>query len=101
MKTREELVNLGLEGFKADEIMLLQEKMMEQAVKFQFRKKDNSIREANGTLRRELMKQEDGTLWEPKGEAKPEPATIIRFFDCVKGMWRSFTCTEFIGLMEG
>lgn len=101
MKTREELVNLGLEGFKADEIMLLQEKMMEQAVKFQFRKKDGTIRDAEGTLCRELMKQEDGTIWEPKGEAKPEPATTIRFFDCVKGMWRSFTCTEFIGLVEG
>lgn len=101
MKTREQLINLGVEGFKADEIMLLQEKMMEQAVKFQFRKKDGTIRDAVGTLRRELMKQEDGTLWEPKGEAKPEPATIIRFFDCVKGMWRSFTCTEFIGLVEG
>ena len=39
-------------------------------------------------------------LWEPVGESKPEPATIVRFFDCEKGMWRSFTCTEFIGLAE-
>ena len=99
MKTREELVNLGIEGFKADEIMLLQEKMMEQAVKFQFKKKDGSIRDAVGTLCRKLMKQEDGTLWEPKGESKPEPATVIRFFDCEKGLWRSFTATEFIGLV--
>ena len=99
MKTREELVQLGIEGFKADEIMLLQEKMMEQAVKFQFRKKDGSIRDAVGTLRRDLMKQEDGTLWQPVGESKPEPATVIRFFDCVKGMWRCFTATEFIGLV--
>lgn len=100
MKTRDQLVNLGVEGVKADEIMLLQEKMLEQAVKFQFRKKDGTIRDAVGTLRRELMVQEDGTIWEPKGEAKPEPATIIRFFDCVKGLWRCFTVTEFIGLTE-
>lgn len=101
MKTKQDLVNLGIEGFKADEIMLLQEKMLEQAVKFQFRKKDNSIRDAVGTLRRDLMKQEDGTIWEPKGEAKPEPATVVRFFDCVAKAWRCFTCTEFIGLVEG
>lgn len=100
MKTREELINLGIEGYKADEIMLLQEKMLDRAVAFQYKKKDGTIRNAVGTLCRSLMKQEDGTLWEPKGESKPEPATIVRFFDCEKGMWRSFTCTEFIGLAE-
>jgi len=100
MKTREELVKLGIEGFKADEIMLLQEKMMEQAVKFQFKKKDGSVRDAVGTLCREKMVQEDGTLWQPVGESKPEPATIIRFFDCVAKGWRCFTATEFIGLVE-
>lgn len=100
MKTREQLVSLGIEDFRVDEIMVLQSKMMEEAVKFQFRKKDGTVRDAVGTLCRDLMKQEDGTTWEPKGESKPEPATIIRFFDCVKGMWRSFTCTEFIKLME-
>jgi hypothetical protein len=101
MKTREELVSLGIEGFKADEIMKLQSKMMEQAVKFQFKKKSGEVRDALGTLCRSLMKQEDGTLWEPKGESKPEPASIIRFFDCEKGMWRCFSCVEFIGLVEG
>lgn len=100
MKTKEQLVSLGLTEIKADEVMLLESKMLEQAVKFQFKKKDGSIRDAVGTLCRSLMKQEDGTLWEPKGEGKPEPATIVRFFDCEKGMWRCFTCTEFIGLSE-
>ena len=98
MKTKQELVNLGIEGYKADEIMLLQEKMMEQAVKFQFKKKDGTIRDAVGTLCREKMIQEDGTLWEPKGDSKPEPATVIRFFDVVKGAWRSFSCIEFIAI---
>lgn len=100
MKTKDQLIQLGIEGFKADEIMLLQEKMLEQAVKFQFRKKDGTIRDAVGTLKREKMVQEDGTLWEPKGEAKPEPAAVIRFFDVEKGLWRCFTATEFIGLAE-
>ena len=100
MKTREELVNLGVDGFKADEIMLLQEKMMEQAVKFQFRKKDGSIRDAVGTLKKELMRLADGTLYEFKGSAKPAPANTVPFFDCVKGMWRSFIATQFIGLVN-
>ena len=100
MKTKDQLIKLGLEEFKADEIMLLQSKMMEQAVKFQFKKKDGSIRDALGTLKRALMKQEDGSLWEPKGEGKPEPDTVIRYFDLEKGMWRCFTVTDFIGLAE-
>lgn len=100
MKTKDQLIQLGIEGFKADEIMLLESKMMEQAVKFQFKKKDGSIRDAVGTLCRSLMVQEDGSLWEPKGEAKPEPASILRFFDCENKAWRCFTCTEFIGIAE-
>ena len=100
MKTREELINLGIEGFKADEIMLLQEKMLEQAVKFQFKKKDGSVRDAVGTLKKELMKQTDGTLYEFKGQQKPAPANTIAYFDLEKGMWRSFICTEFIGLAK-
>jgi len=100
MKTKDQLIQLGIEEFKADEIMLLQSKMTEQAVKFQFKKKDGSIRDAIGTLKRALMKQEDGTLWEPKGEGKPEPASVVRFFDVEKGAWRCFTVTDFIGLAE-
>lgn len=100
MKTKDQLIQLGIEEFKADEIMILQSKMTEQAVKFQFKKKDGTIRDAIGTLKRALMKQEDGTLWEPKGEGKPEPASVIRYFDIEKGMWRCFTVTDFIGLAE-
>ena len=90
MKTREELVKLGIEGFKADEIMLLQDKMMEQAVKFSYKKKDGSIREAFGTLKKELMVQEDGTVWEPKGEAKPEAPLWFKYFDLASQAWRQF-----------
>lgn len=100
MKTRDQLVNLGIEGFKADEIMLLQEKMLEQAVRFQFRKKDGSVRDAVGTRKRELMVLPSGDLWEPKGPQKPECPTTIGYFDLEKQMWRSFICTEFIGLVE-
>lgn len=98
MKTKDQLIQLGIDGFKADEIMLLQSKMMEQAVKFQFKKKDNSIRAANGTLRREEMVQEDGTLWEPVGESKPEPANVIRYWDLDAKSWRCFDVLRFIGI---
>lgn len=100
MKTREELINLGIEGYKADEIMLLQEKMLDRAVAFQYKKKDGTIRNAVGTLCLNLMKLADNTLWTPKGNEKPEPATVIRYFDCDKAQWRCFTCTDYIA-MEG
>ena len=98
MKTREELVNLGLEGFKADEVMLLESKMMETAVRFQFKKKDNSIREALGTLRRDLMKQEAGTLWAPVGEPKPDVPTLVKYWDCEKSAWRCFNVFNLVAV---
>ncbi len=100
MKNREELIKLGLEEFKADEVMLLESKMLETAVRFQFKKKDGSLREAVGTLNRSLMKLPNGELWEPKGPQKPPCPTTIGYFDMEKQMWRSFICTEFIGLVN-
>ena len=101
MKTREQLVNLGIEGFKADEIMVLQEKMMEQAVKFQFRKKDGSVRDANGTRNLKMMVQEDGKQYEFKTAGKPECPTTLGYWDLDKKAWRSFVLTSFIGIVEG
>lgn len=101
MKTREQLVNLGIEGFKADEIMLLQEKMMEQAVKFQFRKKSGEVRDANGTRNLKMMVQEDGKPYEFKTAGKPECPTTLGYWDLDKKAWRSFVLTSFIGIVEG
>lgn len=101
MKTREELVKLGIEGFKADEIMLLQEKMMEQAVKFSFVKKDGTIRDAIGTRNLALMIQEDGKRYEFKTSGKPECPTTLGYWDLEKKAWRSLTLINFIGLAEG
>lgn len=98
MKTKDQLIQLGIEEFKADEIMLLQEKMMEQAVKFQFRKKDGTIRDAIGTRNLELMIQEDGKRYEFKTDGKPECPTTLGYWDLEKKMWRCFTLTSFIGL---
>lgn len=97
MKTKDQLIQLGIEEFKADEIMLLQEKMMEQAVKFQFKKKDGTIRDAIGTRNLELMVQEDGKRYEFKTDGKPECPTTLGYWDLEKKMWRCFTLTSFIG----
>ena len=101
MKTKEQLVQLGLKDFKADEIMFLEEKMLEQAVRFCFKKKDGTIRDANGTRKLELMVQEDGKHYEFKTSGKPECPTTLGYWDLDKKMWRSFTLTSFIGIVEG
>lgn len=98
MKTKENLVTLGLTETQADEVMLLESEMMKRAVKFSFTKKDGSLREAIGTLCREKMVQEDGTLWEPKGEAKPDVPTLVKFWDCVAKGWRCFTVGSLIAV---
>ena len=100
MKTKEQLVNLGIDGFKADEIMLLQEKMLEQAVKFQYRKKDGSVRDAVGTRNVTLMVQDDGKRYEFKTDGKPECQTTLGYWDLEKKAWRSFVLTQFVGLAE-
>lgn len=98
MKTKEQLVSLGLTEIKADEVMLLESKMLEQAVKFQFRKKDGSIRDAIGTRKRELMVQEDGKVWEPVGAQKPECPTTLGFWDLEKKAWRSLIVSNLVAV---
>ena len=98
MKTKEQLVNLGLTDAKADEVMLLESKMMERAVAFQFKKKDGTVRNAVGTLCRSLMKLADNTMWEPKGDGTPEPAGVIRYFDCDAKGWRSFQVVNYLAM---
>lgn len=98
MKTKEQLVKLGLTGMQADEVMLLESKMLEQAVRFQFKKKDGSLREAVGTLRREEMVQEDGKLWEPVGESKPEHPLYVKFWDKTVPGWRQFNVFNLVAM---
>ena len=98
MKTKEQLVSLGLTEIKADEVMLLESKMLEQAVKFQFRKKDGSIRDAIGTRKRELMVQEDGKVWEPVGAQKQECPTTLGFWDLEKKAWRCLIVSNLVAV---
>ena len=96
MKTKEQLVSLGLTEMKADEVMMLESKMLETAVKFAYTKKDGSRRDAVGTLDRSKMDMGDGTLWEPVGESKPEPANVINYWDLDAKTWRCFDVLRFI-----
>jgi hypothetical protein len=98
MKTKQQLVSLGLTEMKAEEVMLLESKMMEQAVRFQFTKKDGSLREAVGTLRRDSMVQADGTLWEPVGEPRPDVPTLVKFWDLTVQGWRSFNVFNLVAV---
>ena len=98
MKKREELVSLGLTEMKADEVMLLESKMLETAVRFQFRKKDGSLREAVGTLNRDKIVQADGSLWEPIGEARPDVPTLVKYWDLTVQSWRSFNVFNLVAV---
>ena len=98
MKTKDQLVSLGLTEMKAEEIMLLESKMLENAVKFQFKKKDGSIRDAEGTLDPEKMVYEDGHKWTPSADTKPYAPIWFRYFDlCVKD-WRQFNVFNLIAV---
>lgn len=98
MKTKEQLVSLGLTEIKADEVMLLESEMLKRAVKFQFRKKDNTIRDAVGTRKRDLMVQEDGKVWEPVGAQKPECPTTLGFWDLEKKAWRCLIVANLVAV---
>lgn len=98
MKTKDQLVSLGLTEKKADEVMMLESKMLEQAVKFQFKKKDGSIRDAIGTRKRDLMVQEDGKVWEPVGAQKPECPTTLGFWDLEKKAWRCLIVANLVAV---
>ena len=99
MKTKEAMVKLGLSEMQADEVMLLESKMLETAVRFQFRKKDGSIRDAVGTLVRDRMIQPDGKLWEPKGaERMPEQDLFVKYWDCQKLAWRQFNVMNLVSV---
>lgn len=99
MKTKEQLVSLGLTEKKAEEVMLLESRMLERAIAFQFRKKDGSIRNAVGTLCRSLMKQQDGSLWKPKTDAPArENPNLVNYFDMDEKSWRCFVVGNLIAV---
>ena len=98
MKTKENLVSLGLTEKQAEDVVLLESKMLERAVKFQYKKKDGSVREAEGTLVRSKMDLGDGTLWKPTGNAWPERPEFLRYWDLQSKGWRQFAVSNLVAV---
>ena len=99
MKTKEDLIKLGLEGFKADEVMMLESEMLKRAVRFRFTKKDGSTREAVGTLIREKMIKPNGEKWKPVGDKpRKDVPTLVNFWDLTVQDWRSFNVFNLVAV---
>lgn len=98
MKQKVNLVSLGLTEKEAENIITLKEEMLKRAVKFSYKKKDGKVREAVGTLRRDLMKLKDGSLWTPKGDPKPEDVSKIDYFDIEAQWWRQFSVQNLVAV---
>lgn len=98
MKSKDQMVKLGLTEKQADDVMMLESKMLEQAVKFSYRKKDGTTREAEGTLDRSKMDLGDGTIWEPVGNGLPEKLEWVRYWDLKSMGWRQFNIFDLIAV---
>lgn len=98
MKTKEQLVKLGLSEQKADAVMLLESEMLKRAVRFAYTKKDGNRRDAEGTLDRSKMDLGDGTLWEPVGNGLPEKPEWVRYWDLQSMGWRQFNVFNLIAV---
>lgn len=102
MKTKEErkqeLVELGLPMAKVDDVILLEDEMFKRAMKFQYRKKDGSIRDAVGTLIREKMVDPDGKVWEPKGVEKKLGPMWFKYWDLGCAAWRQFNIFNLVAV---
>lgn len=98
MKDKVMLVSLGLTENEAEKVLTLESEMLKRAVKFQYRKKDGTVRDAEGTLNTDLMELEDGSLWTPKGEARPCPDSNLRYFDLEAHNWRSLIVNNLIAV---
>lgn len=90
-------VTISLDSEREAMLREMEKDMMERAVRFQYRKKDGTPRDAEGTLRRSLMVQDDGTLWMPKGEPRKPNPSVVSYFDLQRKSWRSFVKSNFIG----
>lgn len=71
-------------------------KMLAQGeVKFQYTKKDGSVRTAVGTLKSSLITKKPSG-----GVCNPREAGYTPYFDIEKGWWRVFAESKLIGVVE-
>ena len=101
MKTKPQLINLGLTSEQADKVMNLEHEMTKRAVVFVFVKKDGTKRHAVGTLDRARMIEKDGHMWEPKGaERGKEQDHLLKFWDCIEQSWRCCNVSNILSVEE-
>lgn len=101
MKTKPQLINLGLTSEQADKVMNLEHEMTKRAVVFVFVKKDGTKRHAVGTLDRARMIEKDGHMWEPKGvERGKEQDHLLKFWDCIEQAWRCCNVSNILSVEE-
>lgn len=72
----------------------LREKLQNGIVSFTYKKKDGSIREANGTTRMDCIPEEN----HPKGTGE-HSSDVVTYFDTDKNEWRSFREENFIHII--
>ena len=70
-------------------------RMKKGTVKFQYIKKDGSVRTAVGTLRSDLITQKPAG-----GECYPRRQGYTPYFDIEKGWWRVFAESKLSGVVE-
>ena len=83
-------------GIKKVSIHELKKMLSQGEVKFQYTKKDGSVRTAVGTLRSDLITKKPSG-----GECYPRRAGYTPYFDIEKGWWRVFAESKLLGVVEG
>ena len=74
------------------QVIKLKEAMRNGKVKFAFQKVNGERREAEGTLKTELIS------YTPKGTSKPSPITLVKYFDIQKNSYRSFRAERILSV---
>ena len=73
----------------------LKEMLAKGTVKFQYTKKDGSVRTAMGTLKSDLITKKPAG-----GVCYPKQVGYTPYFDVEKGWWRVFAESKLLGVVE-
>ena len=76
------------------------EMLRSDIVKFEFEKKDGSVRVAYGTRNPKIIAAVIGTVDAKEGTKKPAKVGFVTYFDMEKGSFRCFAEERFLGVDE-
>jgi hypothetical protein len=85
----------------SERFMEFERQMKTRIVEFSFKKKDGTIREAKGTMSKEI-RQEHGDKWEFNKDSNYtyNSTDQYRYYDIDKEAWRSFRKEQFIDFKD-